>query len=179
MPTRHSKKNKPWGEGSYVSLPHQVLRSAGYANLSAWSVKLLNDLLSQYRGYNNGDLCAAMTILKQRSWKSNATLSRARKELLEKGFIAQSKQGGRNNPTLFSVTFYRVDECINKSTKLSRHEVMPTTKPANTWLKFEPKSCRGMGLKSAQKKQSDIEAGKNILDLESHLNANPEDPVLV
>ena len=39
-------------------MAHQVIRSRGYAELSPYAIKLLNDLLSQYSGKNNGDLCA-------------------------------------------------------------------------------------------------------------------------
>ena len=175
MNGRNSKAKLKWGGGSYVALPRNVLKSHGYANLSAYAVKLLNDLLSQYHGNNNGDLCAALKLMKVRGWKSNSTLSKARKELVEKGFIAVSKMGGRNNPTLFSVTFYSIDECINNKTKFSRHEVMPTTKPANNWAHLEPEGKQSFDLKSAQQKQKTIAAKGNVLHLEKHLKDNPGD----
>lgn len=157
-----------WGCGSFVALPRDVLRSHTYANLSPTANKLLSDLLSQYTGNNNGDLCAAMTLMKLRGWSSNCQLTKSRNELLLKGLVAQSRQGGRNNPTLFSVTFYSIDECRNKKTGLSRHEVLATSKPANTWKKFEP-AKPVMNLKEAQKAQKKINAEENISSLDRQI----------
>lgn len=167
------KKPQPWGGGGYVALPHAALRSHTYGNLSAGATKLLNDLLSQYYGSNNGNLCAAMTLMKKRGWKSNSMLTRARKELEEKGLISQSRQGGRHKPTLYSITLYWIDECFNKKTKQSSHEVEPTKKPANSWAHLEPDIEPVVDLKTAQKKQKAIEAESNILQLEKQIAANP------
>src|SRR5665647_1169988 len=100
---RKTKFNRDRVEsGGYVALSHCVIRSQAYGNLSAYAVKLLNDLLSQYNGSNNGDLSAPYSTMKQqRGWKSKGTLSRAIKELRGAGFIETSRQGGRNKCSLF------------------------------------------------------------------------------
>ena len=100
--------------GGFIALPHAVLRSEKYGNLSAIATKLINDLFAQFNGKNNGDLCCAWTILNKRGWVSRDTLNRARIELLEKQFIEVSRQGGRNTPTLYALTFYSVDDCGGK-----------------------------------------------------------------
>jgi hypothetical protein len=128
-----SKFNAEGGEkGGYAPLYHCVLRSHGYAQLSAYAVKLLNDLLSQYYGSNNGDLCAPYSLMVKRGWKSKGTLSRAIKELLASGFIEVSRQGGRNLCTLFAFTFYAVHECNGKL------DIAATSKPKSLWRKNEP-----------------------------------------
>jgi hypothetical protein len=43
-----------------------VLRSAQWASLSPFAVKLLMELLGQYRGDNNGDLTVAWTLMSKR-----------------------------------------------------------------------------------------------------------------
>ena len=68
--------------GAFVSVPLSVLNSRAYIMTSAYSRMLLFDLLSQYRGNNNGDLCAAWKFMQPRGWRSEATLDKAKLELL-------------------------------------------------------------------------------------------------
>jgi hypothetical protein len=123
----HAKKREA---GGYVPLPHAVLRSREYGDLSAYAVKLLNDLLSQYRGDNNGDLCAAFELMRHRGWRSKETLFNARAELLNEGWVTVTRQGGRNKiPSLYAVTFYSIDFCKGKL------DVKPTGSPPGGWRK--------------------------------------------
>jgi hypothetical protein len=73
--------------GGFVPLPFVVIRSHSFMQLSAHAVKLLNDLLAQYKGDNNGDLCVAWTLMQPRGWKSKDTLGKALKELLAEGWL--------------------------------------------------------------------------------------------
>ena len=118
--------------GGYVALAHVILRSESFANLSPKAVKLLMDLLAQYKGDNNGDLCAAWTLMKKRGRNSKATLWNALEELKEKGWIEVSRQGGRNRASLYAVTFFSVDECKGKL------DIAPTGSPKGTWKLNEP-----------------------------------------
>ncbi|MEO6117848.1 MAG: hypothetical protein ABIP37_02120 [Methylotenera sp.] len=131
--TNKPKFNPDRGEtGGYAALYYCVLRSKVYANLSSHAVKLLNDLLCQYRGTNNGDLSAPFsTMQRDRGWKSKGTLARAIKELIESGLIEVSRQGGRHKCSLFAVTFYAVDECGGKL------EIKSTSKPKSLWRNNE------------------------------------------
>ncbi len=131
------KKRNGWNpdrteKGGYVAIPHCVIRSHGYANLSAYGVKLLNDLLSQYYGSNNGDLQATFSLLKNRGWKSKGTLNKAIKELVSSGFIEVSRQGGRNKCSLYALTFHAIDECKGKI------DIRATNKPTSLWRRNEP-----------------------------------------
>lgn len=133
MARRKAAINAERGEkGGYAPLYYCVIRSHVYANLSAYAVKLLNDLLSQYYGSNNGDLCATFSVMQKRGWKSKGTLNRAVKELLDAGFIEISRQGGRHLCSLYALTFYAVDECKGKL------DISPTSTPKSLWRKNEP-----------------------------------------
>lgn len=119
--------------GGFVALPFSVLRSTSYAVLSAYAVKLLNDLLAQYKGDNNGDLCAAWTLMKkERGWKSRDTLQKALKELLAREWLVLARQGGRRVPNLYAVTFFNVDACGGKL------DITATHRPMSLWRNHEP-----------------------------------------
>jgi hypothetical protein len=101
--------------GSFMQIPHAVIEHENYSRLSHRACRLLWDLYSQFRGKNNGDLCASMSIMKRKGWKSNDQLSKAKKELLETGWIVRTKVGGLGiGPDLFAVTFKPIDECGGK-----------------------------------------------------------------
>ena len=133
MARRKSKYNAERGEaGGFVSFYHCVLSSQAMKNLSPYGTKLLVDLLSQYKGQNNGDLTATYSILQQRGWHSKGTLSRAIKELIAAGLIEVSRQGGRHQCSLYALTFYAVDECKGKL------DIAATNTPKSLWRKHEP-----------------------------------------
>lgn len=119
---RHKEHASKREAGGFVALPHAVLRSAELANLSAFALKALVDLLAQYRGDNNGDLCAAWKIMATRGWRSRDSLGKALGELREKDFIVTTRQGmagslaraGKRVATLYGVTFYEIDFCGGK-----------------------------------------------------------------
>lgn len=113
--------------GTFLAVPRAVLESENYIALNAHAVKLFYDLYVQYRGNNNGDLCAAWKLMKARGWKSRDTLERARAELLERGWTIVSRQGGRRIPTLYALTFLAVDECAGKL------DISPTKTPPGNW----------------------------------------------
>lgn len=95
--------------GGFVAMPYVVLRSAQFAALRPSAVKLLMDLLAQYRGHNNGDLCATWSLMHERGWRSRDTLGKALHELTERNWIQQTRQGGMHQPSLYGVTFYELD----------------------------------------------------------------------
>lgn len=100
--------------GAFAALPHAVLESPGFISLSPYAVKLLVDLMLQYRGKNNGDLTMAWSVMAARGWRSKASLYNARKELLEAGFILLTRQGGKRVPSLYAITWQPVDACGGK-----------------------------------------------------------------
>jgi hypothetical protein len=96
-------------EGSFLALPHRVLRSAQWAALSSDAVKALMDLLGQYTAHNNGDLAAGWTLMHGLGWRSRDRMYRALRELEGRGWIVRTRQGGSHLPTLYGVTIYALD----------------------------------------------------------------------
>lgn len=106
-------------EGSFVSLPHQLLDCSNYLCLSAHAVKLLLDIYAQYRGNNNGDLAAPWSKMQPRGWRSRDTLGKALRELEAYGMIERTRHGGegragRKATTLWAITWKAVDDCDGK-----------------------------------------------------------------
>lgn len=101
--------------GAFVTMPLSVLNGAAYLCLSSYARMLLLDIASQYRGDNNGDLCAAWKLMHPRGWKSEATLNKAKQELLKSSLIVETRKGARPNKcSLFALTWYALDECKGK-----------------------------------------------------------------
>jgi hypothetical protein len=89
----------------FVRLVYSVLNSPLFLKLSPYAVKLLVDVAAQYRGDNNGDLSLAWKVMKPRGWRSEATLHKAKRELLEAGFLYETRKGQRPNLcSLFALT---------------------------------------------------------------------------
>lgn len=111
-------RNKAWkgaaekrDRGAFRQVPLSVLDGRAYLDCSPYAVKLLFDLLTQYRGTNNGDLTAAWKVMKARGWRSEATLHKAKQELLASGLIVETRMGARPNKcSLYALTFFELDE---------------------------------------------------------------------
>lgn len=116
--------------GSFIQLPHAILESEEYASLSMPAVKLLLDLFAQYRGKNNGDFAAAWSVMSRRGWRSRDTLRRALEELIEKGWIIKTRQGGKRICCLYGVTWKGIDDCGGKL------DHPPTRTAPGTWKKI-------------------------------------------
>ena len=110
----HRRKTKTGGRG-HIQIPHLVMNSNDYRNLPANAVKLLNALIYQYRGRNNGDLTAAFNYMRDFGFRSKVTLHRALTQLLDARLIIRTREGRFMNPggkcALFALTWKPVDEC--------------------------------------------------------------------
>lgn len=131
---RRQKKLNAWGGLSFSAVPKRVLQSQEFVVLTPYAVKLLFDLLAQYRGNNNGDLCCAYSLMSKRGWRSNGTLQKAKQELENAKFIKLARQGGRNKASLYAITFYRVDYCNDKL------DIEDTAYPCNSWMSEKNKN---------------------------------------
>jgi hypothetical protein len=125
---KYAKAKRP--AGGFLALPHAVIRSKEYRALSPFACKLLIDLLSQYDGSNNGDFCCAWSIMEPCGWRSRATLRKALIELIETGFVSQTRQGGRHLASLYGVTIYALDE-------RAKLEVRTNGFPRGAWQRRE------------------------------------------
>ena len=123
---KQGKRRK--GNPPFSAFPRQMLEHPNFAALSYRAKALLFPMANQYRGSNNGDLCATLTVLKPYGWTSNDQLRKALKELLEAGFLLLTRQGRRPNvASLYAITWQAIDECGGKL------EVNPTAAPPHTW----------------------------------------------
>ena len=103
-------------KSSFAGIPRAVIECPDYTNLSGNAIKLLVELAYSYKGWNNGDLCPAWTLMKERGFRSKATLTRAIKELVASDIIMLTRQGQfiRNKAGLYALTWAPIDECAGK-----------------------------------------------------------------
>lgn len=112
---KYGKRGKNRVYKGHLHLFSALLDSKDFRSLSNPGLRLLVALGRQYNGYNNGDLCAAMSLMKEWGFVSNQTLTRARRELLERNLIIQTRQGGLGiGPSLYALTWQPIDECNGK-----------------------------------------------------------------
>lgn len=98
----------------FVMLTKDLLSHEDYINLSHIAKVLLVDVLRQFKGGNNGDFCITLKVMRAYGWTSNASLTKAKNELIEAELLVLTRQGGRNQCSLYGVTFYPIDECSGK-----------------------------------------------------------------
>ena len=98
----------------FVMFPCHVLDHEVFKTLSKRATKLVIDIAAQYRGHNNGDLCAPLSLMRERGWNSSDQLEKAKKELIEKDVILVARQGGCNKANLYALTWFPIDECNGK-----------------------------------------------------------------
>lgn len=116
--------------GKFLAIPEVVYNHPDYIRLSNSAKALLVDLLTQYNGHNNGDLCAAEKLMKVRGWKSNSQRNKALKELLKNEILLLTRQGGKKIASLYAITWRPIDECKDKIS------IKPTKK---AWRDFTAK----------------------------------------
>ena len=96
--------------GPFLALPRDVIDHPAFLRLSAHAKALLIDLGAQYKGDNNGDLCCAWKVMRPRGWRSEATLHKAKHELLDAGFVFEARKGRRPNLCgLYALTWLLLD----------------------------------------------------------------------
>lgn len=136
---QHTRSRGKGGNSRFVMLPAELIFSRNWSRLSGSAVRLLVELLSQLRfdhktkePNNNGDLCATMSVLSARGWRSSDTLRTALAELEHYGFIEKSRQGAKRRCNLFAVTNWPVNECSGKL------DIGPTRQPKRLYREERP-----------------------------------------
>ena len=119
------------GRSYYITFPQSCLHSDNFRSLSPYACKLLFDASAQFKGYNNGDLSITWSLMQKRRWKSPDTLNKARKELMEKGWLVLTRQGGRNRCSLYAISFHPIGDFGSKL------DVPPTKTAPNDWMKWK------------------------------------------
>ncbi len=161
MPQRSRAKAKGRIEcGSFSLLPHVVQESENWAQCSPMAIKLLMDLLGQFKGSNNGDLSAALSILKLKGWTRGQSISNATRELIHYGMIEMTRQGGLHRCSLFAVTWKPIDHCNGKL------EVKATNVASRLWAETKPPYVRPIKKRQAAKRPNT--RPPNVLAIKRH-----------
>lgn len=93
------------------ALPWSVLDCPAYGRLSHPARALLFELARQFVRDNNGRLLASGAYLAKRGWKSADVITRAKRELLDAGFIFETVKGHRpNRASWYAVTWRALDK---------------------------------------------------------------------
>ena len=105
------KRKSNHRDGSrFVALPYLLLDSPAFLGLSFSARGLLVDVARQYSGSNNGRLVVCDKALKPRGWTSPATIHKAKRELLETGFLCETRKGQKpNKASWFALTWQTLD----------------------------------------------------------------------
>jgi hypothetical protein len=92
---------KKWADplGPHARIYHSLLNSAAWRALSFSSKALFVDLRGTVTATNNGNITAAMSVMKHKGWTSRTTLARGLYELRVLGFIAVTVEGGLRQGT--------------------------------------------------------------------------------
>lgn len=97
--------------GRFIQLPVVVLECPNYRLLSYPARALLLELAIQFRGSNNGSLLLSYAFLKKRGWTSSDVIHRAKKQLIELGFIYETVKGCRpNKASWYALTWRGIDK---------------------------------------------------------------------
>lgn len=97
--------------GGFVALPWSVLDCPAYVRLSHPARGLLLEFARQYVRNNNGRLLGSYAYLEPRGWTSKDVITRAKRELLEAGFIFETAKGQRpNKASWYAITWYALDK---------------------------------------------------------------------
>lgn len=107
---KYAKGDTGRDSGGFIALPWSVLDCAAYGRLSMHARALLFEVARQIDGDNNGRLLLSRAFMEKRGWKSADMLTKAKRELLEGGFIFETVMGHRpNKASWYAVTWRRLD----------------------------------------------------------------------
>lgn len=122
--------------GRFAQIPDNVLRSAGFQSLPGGAIRLLLALAAQYNGHNNGDLSAAMTVVRPYGFRSDDTLSNAVAALCQAQLIVRTRSHCRTRDgrrcALYALSWKSINDCPGKGL-----EVRPTKTPPHTFRPAE------------------------------------------
>jgi len=134
---KRAKKAKKKGvlDGQiFIPLSLEALGSRNFASLSPSAVKLFMALIAEIRprrrdpASNNGNLSVALKNLKRYGFGSPHTITKAKGELLENGWIEITKIGGLGlGPTLYGITLWPIADLMES------HSIEPTAKASHLW----------------------------------------------
>lgn len=93
-----------------MAIPWSVVDSPAYAGLGHPSKALLLEIARQFVRDNNGRLLCSRAYLEPRGWRSADVIDRAKKELIEAGFLFETVKGHRpNKASWYAITWQTLD----------------------------------------------------------------------
>jgi hypothetical protein len=108
---KYEKGDSGRDAGAFVALPWSVLDCPAYSKLSHPARSLLMEFARQFVKDNNGRLLASSSYLRKRGWNSPDVITRAKRELLNAGFIFETVMGHRpNKASWYAVTWRSLDK---------------------------------------------------------------------
>jgi hypothetical protein len=100
-------------DGSYTPFLHCVMDSVAFMQASHVARSLMLELMRQHNGSNNGRLHLTKGWLERRGWASSDQVDKAKKELIARNLIVQTKQGGLNvGPSWFALTWLPISNHV-------------------------------------------------------------------
>jgi DNA-binding transcriptional ArsR family regulator len=87
------KKGRSKSEPYFLAIPYVMAESAAWRSLSGPAVKVYVELRRRFVGYNNGKLTLSLDEGARLLGLGKATVSRALRELQDKGFVKLVKRG--------------------------------------------------------------------------------------
>ena len=120
--------------GPFAAIPIYVLEHRDFWTVSPTATRLLVCLASQFNAsnFNNGDLCAAQSIMAKYGWK-DSTRKRALKELDDVGLIVKTHQGHKRRCSLYALSWLPIDRCPGKNLELGPRD-KPWKNYKGEWL---------------------------------------------
>ena len=108
---RSKYKDNTKDGGRFIQLPVVVLECQNYQKLGYPAKALLIELARQFTVMNNGRLLLSKKFLGKQGWNSSDVISRAKKELIQYGFIYETVKGHRPNKAgWYAVTWRTLDK---------------------------------------------------------------------
>lgn len=99
--------------GGYSAIPWVVMDSTSFKGASDKAKSLLLALARQHSGANNGHLHLVNSWLSKQGWTSKSNNKKARDELIERGLIIQTRQGGLNmGNDKFALTWHDISNYV-------------------------------------------------------------------
>jgi hypothetical protein len=122
--------------------------SVAFRTLPPMALKLWFDLRVQFYGSNNGNICAVMSQLGARGWRSATTLTRAIWELLRRGLLKRTREG-KPGPYRLCALYAFTDLPMYANPKLGLKEGAPTREFAS-WVPGKSHAPQSRAAKFAQ-----------------------------
>lgn len=94
------------GEGRYVGLAYSMVTSDAFRSLSGTALKYYVEIRNRWDQQNNGQLHLSCGAAADLLGMSKATAMRAQRELIEKGFLVETRHGNwyAKEATTFALT---------------------------------------------------------------------------